>query len=675
MALMFKSQTQDRLRTAFRGGRRLDLFYLLEQADKPLSSAERVEWLEQLVFWVRGTQGEKAGTETRVRSLLQRLNQKPEWKAAGAKQLRALLREASSLHLFTETGVPSANVFTREMLQRLVRSILPPPTDPGSLANTLERVFWNPADPDWLLSLPIELRDELIAWLSHGLAPDEPLAPRLAEEALAACVVMTVRAAEIAVREDVVLRAPEYAPLANPFFRLRERADLLLAHDEVALREQLEDCHHYLATVREHLEQFGVSVDLVFQLERAKAYLERLDELAWLVGSQREASQLGHVEQARWRAQAWIFLAKLVHGGIEERRLGKLFRDNLSLIARKTVERTGDVGEDYITRDASDYQRMLLLAAGGGAFTAVTAMVKFGTPGELPPFVAGLFASANYSISFLIMHFLHLKLATKQPSATAAALAGRLAPSKGDASSDTEFVDEVARISRSQFAAIVGNLAAVVPAALLFHALSVSTAGHGLLSEEKSLSVLASIDPLATLTIFYAALTGVLLWLSGFAAAWVENAYVYYRVPQSLRSHRFLKNLLGPERLERWVRSSSHHVLGAVSAVALGLFLGFTPELGHFFGLPLDVRHITLTTGSATFAIASLDQIDWRALVSVGAGIFLIGVMNFGVSFALALGVATRARDVKSTRFRLLLRKVAREALRRPAKFFFPGRG
>ncbi len=58
-------------------------------------------------------------------------------------------------------------------------------------------------------------------------------------------------------------------------------------------------------------------------------------------------------------------------------------------------------------------------------------------------------------------------------------------------------------------------------------------------------------------------------------------------------------------------------------------------------------------------------------------GIAVIGVLNFGVSFVLALAVALRARDVNRTdRFRLAL-AVLKRLFTSPLEFVFPraGRG
>jgi len=684
---MFKWTIADRIRIALRGGRRLDLFYLLASAAKPLTPIERIEWLERLVFWVRGTSGDESSPETRIRFLLQRLNQQPEWKEAGAQQLRAILRDASALYLFTEIGVPNASVFLNEAIQRAMRAVLPPEENPKSLASALERVFWDRKDSHWLLSIPNELREELLEWVRYGMTTDEPLAGGIFDDAIGACVVLGVRLAEIAVREDVVLRAPEHLTLNNPFIRMRTALDTLLAvirnprtEEELTaadrfLRQELAECRRFLGSVQSHLERFGVSVDLVFQLERAKSYLDRLDELVYLLVGLKKLPFKASSERVNFEAQAWAFFGLLVHGSLEERRLWRLVRENLTLVARKTIERTGYVGEDYITRDSAEYRKMFYSAAGGGALTALTALVKYLQPHHMAPFFEATYLALDYSLSFLLMHFLHLKLATKQPAMTAAALASRLGNQGGQEGADAGFVEEVARISRSQFAAVAGNILAVIPAALAVDGLSLLMFNQHVLHDWKARAVLSSINPWTTMTIFYAALTGVLLWLSGFIAGWIENAYVYYRVPYSLRSHRFLRNLLGVRRLEVFVDWISHNIMGVQSAIALGVLLAFVPQIGTFFGLPLDVRHITLTTGAATFALATLPPwvLGWKFCLMIASGVFFIGLMNFFVSFALALSVALRARSIDAARLSRLLAKVLREVTRSPGKFLIPG--
>jgi len=71
-----------------------------------------------------------------------------------------------------------------------------------------------------------------------------------------------------------------------------------------------------------------------------------------------------------------------------------------------------------------------------------------------------------------------------------------------------------------------------------------------------------------------------------------------------------------------------------------------------FFGLHLDVRHVTLTTGTLALAAARYGTWwfgnDW--LYWAMAGIAVTFVLNLGVSFSIAAYVALRAYDVPPPR-------------------------
>ena len=97
------------------------------------------------------------------------------------------------------------------------------------------------------------------------------------------------------------------------------------------------------------------------------------------------------------------------------------------LLAAKVTERSAEAGEHYITRDRPAYLRMVRQAAGGGALTAVTVLMKFAIVAlGLSAFWNGFWAGAMYAASFVTIQLLHLTLATKQPAMTAPAMAARL---------------------------------------------------------------------------------------------------------------------------------------------------------------------------------------------------------------------------------------------------------
>ena len=106
----------------------------------------------------------------------------------------------------------------------------------------------------------------------------------------------------------------------------------------------------------------------------------------------------------------------------------------------------------------------------------------------------------------------------------------------------------------------------------------------------------------------------------------------------------------------------------------LGFMLGMTPSIGRFFGVPLDVRHVTLSTGTLSLGIISprTRGSGRGALIWASIGIAITFVMNLGVSFYLALRLALRAQDISPSENHEILRTLWRRFWAAPRQFFLP---
>ena len=197
--------------------------------------------------------------------------------------------------------------------------------------------------------------------------------------------------------------------------------------------------------------------------------------------------------------------------------------------------------------------------------------------------------------------------------------------------------------------------------------------GHSFLPDDLSWHAVESLNPFTTLTVFYAILTGVILWLSSIAGGWIENWAIYHRLPEAIAEHR-LGEKLEPETLARLSNSFARNIAGWGGSIALGYMLGMTPVLGKFFGLPLDVRHVTLSTGMFALGAASLGLavIGKGALIMAALGIASMFVLNLTTSFYLALRLALRAQDVTGRDHLHLIRNIWSHFLHSPRDFFLP---
>jgi site-specific recombinase len=321
-----------------------------------------------------------------------------------------------------------------------------------------------------------------------------------------------------------------------------------------------------------------------------------------------------------------------------------------SMLAREITERSAETGEHYITRNRDEWLAMLRKALGGGAVIAVTTFVKFLVLAlGMTAFWSGFWAGVNYAGSFVVIHLLHWTVATKQPAMTAPAMAAKLAEVTDDASVEG-FVDEAVHLIRSQTAGIVGNLAMVVPIVVAVQALAWVLFGDPLVGRATADHVLHDLT-LWGPTPLFAAFTGVLLFASSLIAGWAENWFVLQRLDSAIRWNPRILARLGTARAESWSRWWRANISGIAGNVSLGFMLGLAPAVCAFFALPLEVRHVTLSTGQLAAALGALgtEALRLPAFWWCVAAIPLTGALNLGVSFWLALKVAMRSRNLRLT--------------------------
>lgn len=366
-------------------------------------------------------------------------------------------------------------------------------------------------------------------------------------------------------------------------------------------------------------------------------------------------------------------LAHLAQVSHDSRSIASLWTSNSHMLAEKVAQRSAESGEHYITRNSMEYRRMLGKALGGGAVIGLTTWAKFGIVGlALSPFWAGLAAGSNYALSFVLVMLLHWTVATKQPAVTAPAMAAKLKHIDDDAGIQS-FVDEAAHLFRSQIAAILGNLLAVVPVVLLICWGLDQWGRLPMANESDARYVLSSVSLLGP-TAMFAAFTGVLLFASSIIAGWVENAFVFHQLDSALRYHPRLRRWLGVRGADRMGLYLHTHISGLAANISLGLMLGLVPVIAMFFGLHLDVRHVTLTAGqmaAAAFTLG-LPALNTPAFAWALAGLLVIGPLNLGVSFYLAFRVALASQSVSNNNRHRIRQAIARRIRTQPLSFLKP---
>ena len=653
-----------------------DLPALLAELDPHAELAERHLWLIHVLHWMRSAAPSIEVAMAKAESFV------AAFEANEALRLRLQLwwqRFSATVDITTllaDFGFAPRTAMVTELTERLRLKLLPGTPETIDAAELFSIALPHEFDARWLTALP----EPLLQRLTALLVPEE------AQQGIgfwrhALLGAITYCAGQILANgfsPELRLRMSEEAREEQPFhalihdvesFRIEfvhgVRTPERLEQAEQRLRERLDACRAAIGTVYQHFAAEGISVGLVFRLRQVRTRIVRVRQLLSCLTSE-------HPEQ-----EAARLLAGFVSVGRDRRSLRNLWATNSSLLAAKVTERSAETGEHYISHNRSEYLQMVRRAAGGGLLMSVTTLLKFGLAAlAFSAFWGGFWAGVNYSISFVLIQLLHWTVATKQPAMTAPAMAAKLKDmqSSEDATHTLEaFVDEVANLVRTQVAAILGNVLVVFPAALVLSLLWWQMFGATPLDAAHAQSTLDSLHVLGPSALF-AAYTGVLLFASSLIAGWVENWFVLRRLDSAIRYNPRFTRWLGKGRAKRWGDFWRANISGFAANISLGMMLGLTPAIAAFFGLGLEVRHVTLSSGqlgvaSATFGLGVLAlPAFWWALALLP----LNGALNVIVSFYLAFRMALRAHNINGVERSRIYAAIRQRLRSKPSSFFLP---
>jgi site-specific recombinase len=614
---------------------------VLLQFTPEMDLSERMESLRRLLSWLG--MGGPQQLEVRLRFLLQALAANPELRDQFAQAFDRTVHECSFFLFFTEVGLNVEHGLWGDIAGRILAKVLAR-GDRHDFIQIIIQGFKNTEIVNALGTISPELVQATAAMLESCLTP--PTLALLIRQRREAGFHLATHVAHYGLSSAIQRRVQNSNAISDsPFFAMT-----------AAIREEdvrrplavIDDCERELASVYDNLENSGVSVDVVNRLETMAELLTRLRHLLKTsLHTLSEDSSATNFQLVREIAEASL-RARAVFG-----HLGRHFY----LLSRKVVERNGRSGEHYIARSGTEMRGLFRSAIGGGFI--VVAMTLFKTlfiHTDPAPLFLALGIWIIYTAGFLGMQFSGATLATKIPSFTASKLASFL--------NRKTIVDvkglgrEVRQVLKSQAVALLGNICGVVPLALLVnYILKITITSSGLMDEHYAHHVLENLHPILSFAVPLGALTGLQLWLSSLCGGWLENWVAYSRIPEAISVHYRLRKILGPEAAQKIAKWTLDQSSGIGTNVSLGFLFGVTPLIGHLLGLNWNGNHVTISTASAVFAASGLQfQISWSEIAVISAGLLLIGVMNFVVSFMMALFVAASSRRMQFWRMLYYLR-------------------
>jgi site-specific recombinase len=595
-------------------------------------------------------------------------------------------RRAGSLYM--NLGILPSTGFFSETWRRISHRLLPEERNPGEfLGDMLQSLFDCETDEIWVGGVD----NEVWIGLLHALHFDENEEEDAAAKALPSGIstllhslwLLSYQITAMGFDPELLRLDANLSRADSPFLaqnletrafveccQNRWREEAAATDDEKQLLVLFDQCREAVDRIHRRSVHAGTSLQLTYKLQCLRDHINRTEQIAIIAGElQREKGG----RQTAYPAIVALF-KNLVFASCRKNDLRTFWRQNLEITARRVTEYAGKAGEHYITETRREYWGMARAAMGAGALIALIALLKLLLHrANLAPLNEMLAYGLNYGLGFALVYMLGFTIATKQPAMTANALAASIGEARGKARNLENLITLIARTTRSQLIAILGNVSMAIPVAVLVSLFQLPLTGRSAISIEEADSLLATHHPFFSGSLLFAAVAGVCLFLSGLIAGYFDNLATYNRIPQRIKQLTWANRVFSAARVARLADYLEHHLGALASNFLFGVMLASAWGAGMLLGLPLDIRHVAFSSAYLGYSLAAYDFAPpWIAFAWAAVGVAGIGLINLSVSFLLALFVALRARGVTFSQGNQLMRGLARRFFTHPGDFFLP---
>jgi site-specific recombinase len=469
---------------------------------------------------------------------------------------------------------------------------------------------------------------------------------KLAHQICNAIIVLCHRLTTMGIDPYLVSKMPEIDDSDSPFFELnhqvsvfvkkhQEDSSLSIDYSELNLvLHSINRCESLFKSLQFKKDEIGTSLHLTFLLKRAEQHISRVKLLLQLYLTKE------YGDKTKVVSQLTIELVKAVH---TKNRVKSFIKENTQLLANRIVSHTSEKGEHYIGFSKNENYKLFKSALGGGLVVVFLVYIKHWIHElHLSLFFEGFLFGLNYALGFVLMHLMHLTLATKQPAMTASYIAENIGNTN---ISNVKSWIVFKQILRSQFISLIGNLVVVLPLCFFISWLFMHYSGNSVFDHEESKAQMYSNHPFYSGSLIYACITGALLSLSGIIIGYFDNKVVYSEIPIRVIKHPKLAkySLVKREQIAAFVERNLGAIVGNIFS---GFCLGMAGNIGKFIGIPFDIRHITISAGNFGISLGGDGEFELGLVLIVFIGILLIGITNIASCFLISFVMACQSRGL-----------------------------
>ena len=202
------------------------------------------------------------------------------------------------------------------------------------------------------------------------------------------------------------------------------------------------------------------------------------------------------------------------------------------------------------------------------------------------------------------------------------------------------------KISRSQFISLMGNFIMAISVSCIIGLALEFVFDLNPISPNKSIYLIEQVFPFSGGAIYYAAIAGVFLSLSGFVSGYFDNKVKAINLAYRIQHNKALSRFLSEEKRIK-IALIIEKNLGIYSGnISLGFLLGTTFLASYILPFTIDIRHIAFSSSNVGYAIIT-HNFNLSTLILALISVLIIGLINFIVSFSMTFLLVLKSRGIK----------------------------
>lgn len=424
------------------------------------------------------------------------------------------------------------------------------------------------------------------------------------------------------------------------------------------IESQLGQLKKNIKTIRRSYKNHGTNIHLTYRVEKLSSDLTQACDIISLCKNDCPPEEVP------------FLIKKLIERNLLNKDMLHYISTKTSILTKTIVEHNSAHGEKYIATNFKEYTNIFKASLIGGLMIAFFALFKIEIESwGFPLLGEGLLFGINYALCFILVDIFGGIIATKQPAMTANTLLSKIAITENN---DDDVPKKIANVftdvSKSQFISFLGNLSVAFIISIIISYFYTENYDQPLIDYEKGTYLLSRNNITGSGTIFYAAIAGLFLSISGFIAGYMDNAILFYKLNERIKQKSNRNSLRS--KFYNYTLKKFGKFIGSFS---LGMFLGLAGAIGLFSGIPFDIRHVAFSSAHIAYGSQAI-SLDWISNIGIllVASIFMIGIINFLVSFIITLFIALSSKKLKNKEILKGFVMILRALFTKPWLFILP---